>query len=230
MLAMQLLEFPTNPLPVRFPMAVQREKLMISGAAGAIEAVMEFTAETPEFIGLVCHPHPLYGGTMDNKVVTSLCREVRDAGGVALRFNFRGVGGSEGSHGGGLTETEDLLAVHAWLMHRWPGLPLWLAGFSFGSFVAARGAFALQANGTPVSHLLLVAPPVHHYDFDAITDVGCPVTVALGDEDEVVPVDDMLRWAGSTVLAPDLVRFPATGHFFHGQLVALAAVARHTLP
>jgi uncharacterized protein len=211
-------------------MTVQRQALGLSGPAGNIEAVMEYATETPAFIAVVCHPHPLFGGTMDNKVVTSLCRTVRDAEGVALRFNFRGVGATQGAHGGGFTETEDLLAVVSWLRQRWPELPLWLAGFSFGSFVAFRGAAALAASGTPARHLLLVAPPVHNNDFDAVAAPGCGVTVVVGEDDEVVPVDEMLDWVAASPLEPDLVRFPGTGHFFHGQLPALAAVARQSFP
>lgn len=211
-------------------MTVQRQALGLSGPAGNIEAVMEYATDTPAFIAVVCHPHPLFGGTMDNKVVTSLCRTVRDAGGVALRFNFRGVGASQGSHGAGVLETGDLLSVISWLRERWPGLPLWLAGFSFGSFVALRGAAALASAQMPAQHLLLLAPPVHHNDFDAVGDSGCPVTVVIGEQDEVVPVSDMLDWATASKLRPELLRFPTSGHFFHGQLVELAAVARRTFP
>ncbi|MDF1630740.1 MAG: alpha/beta hydrolase [Alcanivoracaceae bacterium] len=211
-------------------MAAQREHLSLSGPAGVIEAVMEYSSEQPRFIGVVCHPHPLFGGAMENKVVTSLCRAVRDAGGVALRFNFRGVGKSQGVHGAGFTESEDLLAVIGWLKQRWPDRPVWLAGFSFGSWVAVRGAASLASAGGPLTHLLLLAPPVHHNDFDTIEHTGCPVTVVVGEQDEVVPVAEMLAWANDTALNPDLVRFPVSGHFFHGQLVELAEVARQTFP
>ncbi len=211
-------------------MSVQRQTPELSGPAGKIQAVMEWAVDQPTFIALVCHPHPLFGGTMDNKVVTSLCRAARDAGGVALRFNFRGVGTSQGAHGGGFTETEDLLAVVSWLRQRWPDVPLWLAGFSFGSFVAFRGAAALAAAGNPARHLLLVAPPVHNNDFDAVAAPGCALTVVVGEQDEVVPVDEMLGWVAASPLEPDLVRFPGTGHFFHGQLTELAEVARQSFP
>jgi uncharacterized protein len=211
-------------------MAASREAPVLTGPAGDIEAVLEWQAEAPSFVAVVCHPHPLFGGTMDNKVVTSLCRTVRDAGGVALRFNFRGVGRSQGAHGAGFTETEDLLAVVSWLRQRWPGLPLWLAGFSFGSWVALRGASALASDGAAPAHLLLVAPPVHNNDFDSVEHCGCPLTVVVGEDDEVVPVDEMLAWAGATPMDAALVRFPATGHFFHGRLPDLAEVARQTFP
>ncbi|MGB2247164.1 MAG: alpha/beta hydrolase [Alcanivorax sediminis] len=209
-------------------MAAQREQL--AGPAGRLEAVVEQDRETPDFIAIVCHPHPLFGGTMDNKVVTTLTRMVRDKGGVVVRFNFRGVGESQGAYSDGIGETEDLLAVHSWLRQQWPSLPLWLAGFSFGSFVAARGAEILNANGDPVNNLLLVAPPVHHYPFTDIESTGCPVTVVQGEEDEVVPAEQVFQWAASTPLQPDLIRFPECGHFFHGRLVELKEAAASHLP
>lgn len=209
-------------------MAAQREQLV--GPAGRLEAVIEQGSESPAFVAIVCHPHPLFGGTMDNKVVTTLTRLVRDKGGVVVRFNFRGVGESQGAYSDGIGETEDLLAVHSWLRQQWPGLPLWLAGFSFGSFVAARGADILNANGEPVNNLLLVAPPVHHYPFTDIETTGCPVTVVQGEEDEVVPAEQVFQWAGATPLQPDLIRFPECGHFFHGKLVELKEAAASHLP
>lgn len=209
-------------------MAAQREQL--AGPAGRLEAVIEQGSDTPGFIAIVCHPHPLFGGTMDNKVVTTLTRLVRDKGGVVVRFNFRGVGESQGAYSDGIGETEDLLAVHSWLHQQWPHLPLWLAGFSFGSFVAARGAEILNANGAPVNHLLLVAPPVHHYPFADIETTGCPVTVVQGEDDEVVPADQVFQWTASTPLQPDVIRFPECGHFFHGRLVDLKEAAASHLP
>ena len=209
-------------------MTVKRQQLQ--GPAGDLEIVLEHASDAPVFMAIICHPHPLFGGTMDNKVVTTLSRLARDQGAVVVRFNFRGVGQSQGAYSDGIGETEDLLAVHAWLSHHYPGLPLWLAGFSFGSYVAARGARILNDNGMAASQLLLVAPPVHHYDFAAIDSVGCPVTVVQGDDDEVVPAEQVLDWAARTPLAPDLVRFPDSGHFFHGKLVELKQVAASHLP
>lgn len=209
------------------------ERFMLEGPAGQLEAVFEqgdSSDGAPRFCALVCHPHPLFGGTMQNKVVTTLTRACRDAGGAVLRFNFRGVGNSQGAYSDGLGEAEDLLAAEAWLRHRWPKLPLWLAGFSFGSFVAARGARILADNGRAPRHLFLVAPPVHHYDFASIEYSGCPVTVVMSEDDEVVPADQVFDWVERTPLAPDLIRFPDAGHFFHGRLVQLAEVARSRLP
>ena len=119
---------------------MSRDRLALEGPEGTLEAVLEGETENPAMIAIVCHPHPQFGGTMDNKVVTTLIRAARDAGAAALRFNFRGVGESQGAYSDGIGEVEDLIAVHRWLSKKYPGTPLWLAGFSFGSFVAARAA------------------------------------------------------------------------------------------
>ena len=209
---------------------MSRDRLGLEGPEGTLEAGLGGGTENPAMIAIVCHPHPQFGGTMDNKVVTTLIRAARDAGAAALRFNFRGVGESQGAYSDGIGEVEDLIAVHRWLSKKYPGAPLWLAGFSFGSFVAARGAEVLAANGEAPAALFLVAPPVHHYGFETIEKVGCPVTVVQGEDDEVVPADKVFRWAESTALAPDVIRFPDSGHFFHGQLVNLREVASSRLP
>lgn len=210
--------------------AAKSEAFTLQGPAGGLEAVLEQTGDEVRFCALVCHPHPLFGGTMQNKVVTTLSRACRDAGGAVLRFNFRGVGKSQGAYSDGIGETEDMLAAEAWLRHRWPSLPFWLAGFSFGSYVAARGAQILADNERSASHLFLVAPAVHNYDYAGIERTGCPVTVVQGEDDEVVPADQVFRWVQQTPLAPDLIRFPGAGHFFHGCLPQLADVVRSRLP
>ena len=196
-----------------------QQQVSIHGPVGELEAVLEH-APDPSFIALVCHPHPLFGGTMDNKVVTTLCRAVREGGGAALRFNFRGVGHSQGAYSEGLGETEDLVAALHWLQGQFPGRALWLAGFSFGAFVAARGAEVLQANGTPAAHLLLVAPPVTNFDLASISDT----------DDEVVEASAVHRFVATSPPAPELIRFPDCGHFFHGRLIDLKALAKSRLP
>ncbi|MCH2557305.1 MAG: alpha/beta fold hydrolase [Alcanivorax sp.] len=209
---------------------MSRDRLALEGPEGTLEAALEGDTDNPAMIAIVCHPHPLFGGTMDNKVVTTLARAARDAGAAVLRFNFRGVGNSQGAFSDGIGETEDLIAVHRWLTREFTDRPLWLAGFSFGSFVAARGAEVLAANGQAPKALMLVAPPVHHFDFEGIETAGCPVTVVQGEDDEVVPAEQVFRWAGQTPLTPDLIRFPDSGHFFHGKLVDLKEVAASRLP
>lgn len=209
---------------------MQTERLTLEGPEGHLEAVLEGEMDVPSMLAIICHPHPQFGGTMDNKVVTTLSRAARSAGGAALRFNFRGVGGSQGAYSDGVGETEDLIAVHHWLVGRYPGLKLWLAGFSFGCYPAARGAEVLAANGMRAAALMLVAPPVHHYDFQSVETVGCPVTVVQGEDDEVVPARQVFRWSERTPLAPDLIRFPESGHFYHGHLTQLKEVAASRLP
>ena len=144
---------------------MSRDRLALEGPEGTLEAVLEGETENPAMIAIVCHPHPQFGGTMDNKVVTTLIRAARDAGAAALRFNFRGVGESQGAYSDGIGEVEDLIAVHRWLSKKYPGTPLWLAGFSFGSFVAAcRGGWMFQVyrwrrRWLPVLHPTLQHPP-----------------------------------------------------------------------
>jgi alpha/beta superfamily hydrolase len=209
---------------------MSHDRLTLEGPSGRLEAVLEGETGQPALLAIVCHPHPLFGGTMDNKVVTTLARAARDAGAAVLRFNFRGVGESQGAYSDGIGETEDLITVHHWLNRQYPDLPLWLAGFSFGSYVAARGAEILTANGVAPAALMLVAPPVHHYDFQALETAGCPVTVVQGEDDEVVPAEQVFRWVEQTPLAPDLIRFPDSGHFFHGRLTDLKEVAASRMP
>ena len=208
----------------------ERFSPVLEGPAGNIEVSVEKRSATPTFIGIICHPHPLHGGTMNNKVVTTLARAVRDAQGLAVRFNVRVVGQSAGDHGQGLAETEDLLAVIHWARSEYPGLPLWLAGFSFGAFVAARGAFLVAEEGRSAAHLMLVAPAVHHYPYTELGNVACAVTVAMGDEDEVVPPQEVHTWVANSPWRPALHRFPQTTHFFHGQLPVLKALAESLFP
>lgn len=208
---------------------ITSRRTLVEGPAGMLETAFEHGSH-PRFIGLVCHPHPLFGGTMDNKVVTTLARAARDEAGISIRFNFRGVGKSEGAYDEGRGEAEDLFALVQWARQEFPGLPFWLAGFSFGSHVALRVAERLFRDGSPATHLLLVAPPVHHFDFASVREVGCPVTVIQGEADEVVPAEQVFETMSGSALNPDIVRVPDTGHFFHGRLNTLRDIARDTFP
>ncbi len=206
------------------------EIFTIPGPAGELDARLEMPEQAPHFRAVVAHPHSLYGGSMDNKVVTTLTRACRQAGGVALRFNFRGVGASAGEYDAGRGEAGDFLAARDWLAGEYPDLPEWVAGFSFGSYVAASGVAELNARGTPPAALLLVAPPVHNYGFDALEAPGCPVTVVQGEADDVVPPDQVRAWAAETVFRPELILFAETGHFFHGRLNDLKELVLARLP
>lgn len=202
----------------------------------------------PTAVAIVCHPHPLFGGAMDNKVVHTLCRAYRDLGIHAVRFNFRGVGQSDGEYGNGEGEQEDLALVIAWVRGLEPDLPVYIAGFSFGAYVAAsfviRQAAREYAGGSeqvltyaensPVAHLILVAPPVNHFDFDNMQLFPCPTVIIQGLDDEVVPADEVISWSKSvkakTSEADDkvvkatpvqLLTLEQTSHFFHGKLSEL---------
>lgn len=191
------------------------EPVWITGPAGMLEGI---TACPPEGrpmhgIGVICHPHPLYGGTLHNKVVDYLSRTLNDLGVGTLRFNFRGVEQSEGEYAQGIGEADDLRAVLNWAQRQRPGHPLWLAGFSFGAYVALR-----VAHEFPLTQLITVAPPVNFFDFSALQPPGCPWMLVQGETDEIVPSDQVLAWAGRQSAAPTLIRMPGVGHFFHGNL------------
>jgi alpha/beta superfamily hydrolase len=203
----------------------------IDGPAGRIEIVVEDPAAMPPLgLAVIAHPHPLMGGTMDNKVVHTLVRAFALAGWRAVRFNFRGVGLTESSHDEGRGETDDMLAVLA--HHRSDplvsGLPVALAGFSFGGFVAARACAqltqaqpALPAGDLP-SRLVLVGPATR---FD-VPPVPAHTLVVQGEQDEVVTLSSVLDWARPQALPVTVV--PGTGHFFHGQLTLLREIVlRH---
>lgn len=209
--------------------ALQAGKQLLAGTAGQIEVALDLPADAPVMAGLVCHPNPLQGGSMDNKVVTSLSRMFKRAGGAALRFNFRGVGNTAGVHGQGLGEVDDAVWL-ARTLRAQVGGKFWLAGFSFGSMVAAHAAVTLAEQGEPVDALLLVAPPVHLYQWPSLDAAGCPVTIIQGEQDDIVDVNEVEAFVGKQREKVAIIRLPQCGHFFHGQLDALADAARSSLP
>lgn len=210
-------------------LSLKAGKQLFEGKAGQIEIAVDLPSGEPVMSGIICHPNPLQGGTMDNKVVTSLARFFTREGGVALRFNFRGVGKSEGAHGNGLGEIEDAVLLANRLRTQVEG-KFWLAGFSFGSMVAAHTAAKLAAQGNPVDHLLLVAPPVHLYQWPSLADTQYPITIIQGDDDEIVDADEVVAFAEKQNEKVAIIRLPNCGHFFHGQLNALMEAARSSLP
>lgn len=196
----------------------------VRGAAGTIEVKLNDPGSHRRGIALVAHPHPLFGGTSENKVVTTLARVFFDAGHVVARPNFRGVGESEGTHDEGNGETEDLALVMHALRARFGPLPAVLAGFSFGGFVASRLAARADAAGDPFSLVVLVAPAVGRFEVGPVS----PSTVVIhGEDDDVVPLRSVLDWARPQELPVSLV--PGTGHFFHGRLPVLARLVRRAL-
>jgi alpha/beta superfamily hydrolase len=188
----------------------------IAGPAGPIEAVAEEPGVRAPLYAVVCHPHPLFGGTMDNKVVTTLARALQEVGIATVRFNFRGVGASAGTFDDGRGETADAAAVADYAALRWPGRELVLAGFSFGAFVALRLS---QERAT--ARLITVAPPVDRFDFSAQAPPGCPWLIVQGDADEVVDPQRVIAWVRSLDPQPRLTVLPGVSHFFHGHLPEL---------
>ena len=196
--------------------ATQRDT--VAGPAGAIECATDLPpAGTPvRGIAVVCHPHPLHGGTLDNKVVQTLARAFVQLGFVAVRFNFRGIGGSAGAWDAGRGEVDDALAVIA--AKRGAGQPLLLGGFSFGGFVAASAAARLPPEHA-AKQLVLAAPAVQNF-----VAPGVPADTVLihGEADDVVPLAALLDWARPQSLPVTVL--PGTGHFFHGQLPLLKQI------
>ena len=190
----------------------------LTGPAGRIEALLQERAGVPpKFVAVVCHPHPLYGGTLHNKVTHRIAATLFARGAAVLRFNFRGVGKSEGVHDRGRGERDDALVVLDWLRRRHPAARAWVAGFSFGSWVAARAAAAEQA----VKQLILVAPGVHTQTFEEMRTCAVPKLVVQGTADTVCKPENLARvfptWADPKRL--ELVE--GASHFFDRKLAEL---------
>jgi uncharacterized protein len=200
------------------------QPVSIPGPSGVLQGIVEEPGNVPPAaIAVVCHPHPLQGGTMTNKVVHTLARACNEVGAPTVRFNYRGVGGSEGSYDDGVGETEDALAVIEWARARWPETPLWLAGFSFGGGVALRASVS-----TSTARLITVAPASARA---GVTDnlPGCPWLLVQGDADDVVPAQMVLDWAKALRVSPDIRLLEGAGHFFHGRLIELREAVRDWL-
>lgn len=195
---------------------MKRSRLRIKTALGSIETVVNDPGENRRGIAFIAHPHPLHGGSLDNKVVQTLARTCHDQGFVAVRPNFRGVGSSDGGYDGGMGETEDMLAVIAFVRsHYDSSLPVVLAGFSFGAFVQHRVAQRIA-----VHKLILIGPAVNMYAFNA---VPAGTIVIHGEHDELVPLDAVSEWVETHGAQLSLIH--GTGHFFHGKLAELRAAA-----
>jgi len=208
--------------PDHFPEEIQ--EFHLAGPAGRLECLSD-QADAEQRVpvtAVLCHPHPLHGGTMRNKVVTIMERSLREIGLATIRFNYRGVGESEGGFDEGNGETEDLLAVIEWVRRVRPETDLWLGGFSFGAYITLRAAQDL-----PVRQLLSIAPPVERYEFESLPPPNCPWLVVQGDEDDVVSSDAVVRWAEQLDQSPDLVIMEGAGHFFHRRLMDLRGLIKN---
>lgn len=194
--------------------AASLERVLIEGPAGAIETDLNDPGEPRRGIALIAHPNPVQGGTKDNKVVTTLAKAFYNLGYVAARPNFRGVGASAGTFDSGDGETDDLVMVVRFLQERFSGLPVVLAGFSFGSFVQTRVAKKVTAE-----RIVLVGPAVNRFPTET---VPAETLVIHGEVDDVVPLADVLNWARPQNLP--IVVVPGGEHFFHGRLNVLGQI------
>lgn len=193
----------------------------IAGPSGQLQTVEHLPPSRPHAItAILCHPHPLFGGTMDNKVISALVRTCDALGVASVRFNYRGVGQSAGAYGEMEGEIEDCKAMIDWVQERRPDDKLWLMGFSFGSYIAARNAGV----SPQITQLVTVAPSVEHADFDALPPIHCPWLIVQGDQDEVVPPESVFAYAERREEQPTLVKMAETSHFFHRKLVDLKTV------
>jgi uncharacterized protein len=206
----------------------QTEKLTLQGAAGDIQALRDMPegAVPSRGLAIITHPHPLFGGTMDNKVVQTMARAFVQAGWTALRFNFRGVGSSAGSHDEGRGEADDLRAV---LAQSCPaGSPLCLAGFSFGTYVASQ-VIAQAAERNKLEKIVFVGTAASRFAVAAIDPALHERTLVIhGEHDDTVPLASVMDWARPQL--PPVTVIPAGAHFFHGQLPLLKSlVLRHLM-
>jgi len=192
------------------------KKFSIAGTAGNLEGIVHLPDDAPRAIAVVAHPLPTKGGTMENKVVTTLAKTFAELGFATLRFNFRGVGNSEGKFDSGNGEVEDVLTIVRYAQEAFGHLPLILSGFSFGGYVQALAAQQLHPH-----RLVLIAPAVGRFDPSTELRTGMPqvphsTLLIHGEQDEVVSLADVMDWARPQHLP--IVVLPEAGHFFHGRL------------
>jgi uncharacterized protein len=189
------------------------DKFTLTGNAGLMECVLDLPDEAPRGIALVAHPHPLYGGTMDNKVAATLARTFVALGYVAARFNFRGVGASEGVHDEGHGETDDMMVMFEHMQSRYPGLPVALSGFSFGTFVQAQLQQRLIQQGRPAERLVLIGTAAGKWP---VPDVPADSIVIHGEIDDTITLTQVLDWARPQDIP--VIVIPGADHFFHRKL------------
>lgn len=194
--------------------------LFLDGPSGPLEALHLDVADARGVV-LICHPNPVQGGTMLNKVVSTLQRAVRDMGFSTLRFNYRGTGASAGSHDMGTGEVDDAEAAAHWLREQHPQLPLTLCGFSFGGFVAAALAGRLEGQGVAVANLFMVAPAVQRLQAPEHLPEQTTLTVIQPEEDEVIEPEVVYAWSAALQRPHELLKVAECGHFFHGKLPEL---------
>jgi alpha/beta superfamily hydrolase len=194
-------------------MNAQTQRFFINGAAGQLECALDMPDATPRGIALVAHPHPLYGGNMDNKVAQTLARAFVTLGYATARMNFRGVGQSAGVHDAGHGETDDMVLLLAHMQQQYPGLPVALAGFSFGTFVQSHLAQRMAEQGTPAERMVLVGTAAGKWK---MADVPADTILIHGEQDETIPLSAVFDWARPQDLP--VIVISGADHFFHRKL------------
>lgn len=194
-------------------MNVQTQRFFITGGAGALECALDLPAAAPRGLALVAHPHPLYGGTMDNKVAQTLARAFVALGYATVRMNFRGVGKSEGVHDAGRGETDDMEMLLIHMQQQYPDLPVALSGFSFGTFVQSHLQQRLLKQGRPAERLVLVGTAAGKW---SVAQVPANTIVIHGEQDDTIPLSYVFDWARPQDLP--VIVIPGADHFFHRKL------------
>ena len=194
---------------------------LMAGPVGKLE-VMTTSPENIEksITGIICHPHPLHGGTMHNKVVTTIAKAFDQLGLKTVRFNFRGVGKSEGKYNNAIGETDDLKTIIKWVRYSHSNDEIWLAGFSFGAYIAAK---VTNADRT-IARLITIAPALNHSDYTALTDIVCPWWLIVGKQDELVPFTSIKTFVDGSHVAIKCVPVEEANHFFDGILIKLREI------
>ena len=194
-------------------MNIHSHKFQLDGPAGKMQCLLDLPEGAPRGVALVAHPHPLYGGTMENKVAQTLARTFVTLGYAAARFNFRGVGESEGVHDEGRGEVDDMAVMYAHMREQYPDLPITLTGFSFGTFVQAQFALRLAAEGRPAERLLLVGTAAGKWP---MPEVPQDTILIHGELDDTITLKEVFDWARPLDLPVTVIT--GADHFFHRKL------------
>ena len=215
-----------NPFETKTANNIHYQQFLTQGQDGEIECLLStpLNDETVNNVAVICHPHPLYSGSMNNKVVFTIAKTLNKHNIPVMRFNFRGVERSQGSYDNGVGEKEDLRVVTELMTSLYPNKSIWLGGFSFGSYIAASMQQTLNAK-----YLITVAPAVTSFDFNAFPEPNCSWLLIQGLADEVIDANEVLKWANNLQIPPRIHTLEDTSHFFHRRLVDLAKIIENDI-
>ena len=191
------------------------EKITIPGPAGDLEALLAVAANS-NLIAIICHPHPLHGGSMTNKVITTVAKACDELNMTTIRFNYRGVGSSEGKYDNARGEVEDLLAVHQWAQTKFPNAQYILAGFSFGSYICCAAASTIKPKA-----LITIAPAIVRQSYEGVCSFSGNWWLIQGEKDELTDAKLVFEWFGQHANRNNIIKIANASHFFHGCLPQL---------